>query len=91
MKVKLSLPESVRLTFQVGLFVFFVVLSFIYLFLFGFRCGFFLVFFLFLFYIFRWVLKVIINMHWIMQCSYTESGSWKSDKAMPILFFRVGT
>lgn len=85
MKVKLSLPESVRLTFQVRLFVFFVVLSLIYFFCLVSGVGF-LGIFLFLFYIFRWVLKVIINMHWIMQCSYTESGSWKSDKAMPILF-----
>lgn len=50
MKVKLSLPESVRLTFQVGLFVFFVVLSFIYFFCLVSGVGFFWYFFVFVLY-----------------------------------------
>lgn len=78
----ISAKESVRLTFQVGLFVlcFFVVLLFFVLFLMWVFFG------IFLFYIFWWVLKVIINMRWVMQCSYMESGSWKCDKTIPVLF-----
>lgn len=54
---------------------------------FTFQVGFLVCFAPFFFFcIFRWVLKVTMNMGWIMQCSYKESGSWKAGKAVPILF-----